>query len=552
MVAPTILSRQSNATPPAPVVADLAYGSIVSTWIADSAVMTLTADQTANLAKLRASESGASYIVKYHMDYTKVLEDAIKHTVYDLASSVFFYSGSVDLRTDVASLNASDLQQAGTGVWNVRELLVTKGGVKGLDTGAYYRITCAPDGDGALLSAILISPKDDFSGSVKVDSGDAVVINKDGGFDLIDNAEATLTSSNADIHLTPGLLQGHYDLTIDPAGAFGADVTSRFTQAATAANAHADAQDVIYHDALIAYANTKDAEFDAAADARETAKDAAIQANVDAEVARATAAESALTASISAENVRAVAAEGVLSADLAAEVSRATAADTTHAADIAAEITRATTAELSLRSDLTSEVGRATAAESSLSTALATESARALAAEGVLTSDLTAEIARAQAAEAAIQAEVDTEETRAFGVETGLRTDLDNEIAARIAADAVSSTAVSNEAARALAAEGVLTASVSTLASNVGRSMETTAQRLKILEQFVYVTEQFIQVSQDGSSVMDFSNTLGAIGWPANAAVDVTAVDAVTAAPSMSATSNAFADAANPVVYTFA
>jgi len=201
---------------------------------------------------------------------------------------------------------------------------------------------------------------------------------------------------------------------------------------------------------------------------------------------------------------------------------------------------------------ITTENGRAVAAENALSTALTTESSRALAAESTLSTDLAAEIVRALAAEAATQAEVDAEETRAFGVETGLRTDLDNEIAARIAADAVSTTAVSNERARALAAEGVLTASVSTLASNVGKSMESTVQRLKILEQFVYVTEQFIQVSQDGSSVMDFSNTLGAMGWPANSTVDVTAADAVTALPSMSATSNAFADAANPVVYTFA
>ena len=527
----TIGSRSRGGEP---VVEDVSYGAIVDQWITSG---NASGDQLTRITQLQANAAGPNYIVKYHMDYTKVLEDAIKSTVYDLASSVFFYSGSLDLRVDVTAQDPS-LQQGN--VWNVRGLLSGKG----LESGAYYRIICSPDTQGAILAGVYISPKTDFSGSVRVDVGDAVVINKDGGFDLIDNAETSLTSNNADLIVVPGAVQGQFDLAINNTGPYANALAGSLTSVMNDGKAYADTKKAEAIAASNAYTDSSVATLDAAVTARDDSVRADLNASISAETSRATAAEASLTSDLGAETTRATAAEGVLRSDLDAEVTRATAAESALTADLSSEVSRAQTAELSLRSDLTSEVGRATAAESSLSTALATESSRALAAETSLAADLAAELVRAQAAEAAAESSVVAEQTRATGVETQLQADLSSEIATRIAKDASTDADLAAETSRATGAEGVLTASISSLASNVSLSMQSTAQRLKVLEAFVYATEQFIQISENGTSVMDFSNTLGAMGWPSSSSVDV-------AAGSYSATANAFADDSNPIVYSF-
>lgn len=120
------------------------------------------------------------------------------------------------------------------------------------------------------------------------------------------------------------------------------------------------------------------------------------------------------------EKARAEAAEAALAADLAAEVTRATTKEGELEAAIAAEQARAEAAELVLTNNLAAEVTRASDEEARIEgkhdayvlsndAALAAEVTRATGAESTLQSNIDAEVTRAQSAEGALDLKINTE-----------------------------------------------------------------------------------------------------------------------------------------------
>jgi len=129
---------------------------------------------------------------------------------------------------------------------------------------------------------------------------------------------------------------------------------------------------------------------------------AALNARVDAEIARANSAEAGLTNGLNAEIARANGAEDGLTNAINTEVARANAAEDGLTNGLNAEITRANGAEAGLTNGLNAETARANAAEAGLTNGLNAEIARANGAEDGLTNAINAETARAQAAEAGL------------------------------------------------------------------------------------------------------------------------------------------------------
>jgi hypothetical protein len=74
------------------LVSPLSYGKVVDQWRTQQGKTTA---QEENLTALQATSAG-SFAVKYHMDYTRVLEDALDSYVVSKATKVMYYAGVVD------------------------------------------------------------------------------------------------------------------------------------------------------------------------------------------------------------------------------------------------------------------------------------------------------------------------------------------------------------------------------------------------------------------------------------------------------------------------
>jgi hypothetical protein len=123
-------------------------------------------------------------------------------------------------------------------------------------------------------------------------------------------------------------------------------------------------------------------------DIAQTFKDrvSAVETNLGAEVTRATSAEQANAAAIAAETTRATGAEQTNADAIAAEETRAKAAEQANAAAIAAEVTRATGAEQTNAAAITAEATRATGIENGIQAELdAAEAAIGLTTAGAFT-----------------------------------------------------------------------------------------------------------------------------------------------------------------------
>ena len=80
------------------------YGAVVATWATKYA--NLSAAQKANLDALQATADG-TFAVKYHVDYARVLEDALNTTVVEASTKILFYGGSIDIDTLAAAMDTT-------------------------------------------------------------------------------------------------------------------------------------------------------------------------------------------------------------------------------------------------------------------------------------------------------------------------------------------------------------------------------------------------------------------------------------------------------------
>lgn len=415
------------------------WGKIVSGWTP------VTAAQIANKNKI-TSVSAGTYAVKYHVDYVRVLEDALDAKVVASATKIMYYAGQLNI---VSQLSTQPLAATSLDTHDIAALLDLNpdGSVK---SGGFYKVTTDAGG----LGVVKIT-NGAVDGAIEVRTGDAFIVKEDKSLEKVDNSDPVVSAAvGAPIDVTFAGEKYTLDLTAD----FKKSVT-----------------DVI--------------------------------AGLAAEIARAGAAETAL---------------GVRIDD---EITARTAADTALDVLIKAETTRATAAENALATDLANEVTRATTAENTLTTDLNQEVQDRIAGDNTLRADLTAEVANRQTAVSAeatarsnadtvLQGNIDAEETRAKGEEARIE-------AAYKAADAIHTADIALEIDNRTAADNALDAKISKLAGSFNLSVKSVVDDLKVVKAFIAATEQFVEITSDGSTVLDFASSIG--GFYAGATIDVLA-----------------------------
>ncbi|CAB4122409.1 hypothetical protein UFOVP35_14 [uncultured Caudovirales phage] len=281
---------------------------------------------------------------------------------------------------------------------------------------------------------------------------------------------------------------------------------------------------------------------------RATAAEAAIQSNLDTEVAnRISAINTEASARVSGDNaldLRLTTVEGQVNGkigsltslttddktSIVAAINEIDAHSDTNAANIAGEITRAMGAEAGLSSDIASEATRAQAAEGQLTSDLSSEVSRAQAAEGVLTAAVAAEVSARTAA-------VSAEATRAQGVEAGLRSDLTQEIADRVAGDQA-------EMARAQAAEAILTSAVSAEAAARAAAVTAEANARTAADTAEATARASAVTAEAAARVAGDADTLSSANAYTDSSVAAEATARAAAITSLNSTAAAYADAA--------
>jgi hypothetical protein len=488
---PTINGVTINpSASPKTVASSSYYGSIVSTWAAEGV------KSSAEQANLNALAQSGGFAVKYHMDYTRVLEDAISKQIQAAASKVFRYTGQIDL---AYHLDGGNLTNAINEFANV-------------DIGSWINIVNT--------SGVSTASKiyDVGAGPFSLQGGDALLVKSKTPLlvDVVEDSKSVVASKPVDLSITVERnADGEYVLSVSDtyktsvatdiatavsnAAATQATNNTGFTNAINAEKDRAEAAELVLRNNLATEASTS------------RAKELELQQNITAEMTRAMGIEGGLRTDVDAEAARALAAEGVLDGKIGTETTRATTAEGVLTTNLAAEVTRATGAEGALNSAIAAEVTRALSAEGALSTAIAAETtARTTALEQEFADRATGDQVNADA--------IYAERQRALGIEGPLRTDLDAEISNRQTAVSGVVSSLATETSNRTSADSALSAKITSVNAALSALILAADERLDILEAFVAQTEQFVQLS-DGSSVLDFSGSLAALTSAIPAAV---------------------------------
>ena len=498
------------------------FGGIVKDWISDKDGALTGADalaQQANIDRLKAAATNGAFAVKFHMDYARVLEDALKATVYDVATTVFFYAGTIDLASPAGELAAAaDATYTVPGSspalqLSAKSIAAHIGAItNGTRAGAYYRFVYSGPGD-APTYAITAG-----SGYVTVTAGDAVVVGPHASadpapLDKLDNVDPTIVPDST---LTV-VRAADNSYSIRVSDTYKTDISTSISVAVSSEQSRAESAET----SLSLQVSTEAS--------RAVAAETSLSTALSTEQSRAVAAEDNLSTAISNEASRADSVETNLSVAISNETSRADSVETNLSVAISNETSRAGSVETVLSTGLSNEVSRAQSAETSLSQAVSSEESRAQAAESTLSSGLSTEVARATGAEGSLSTALSSETSRAESVETSLSTALSGEISRSESVDTSVSTALSSEVVRATSVEDSLSTSLSAeisttavISTKLNASLKSAADRLKILEAFVYATEQFVEITDGSGTVLDFTTPLANLGWPTTTTVAVT------------------------------
>jgi hypothetical protein len=465
------------------------YGTIVADWLAADQYPTQAA--TDNATKLKAAAMGAgTYAVKFHMDYARVLEDALKEKVYDLASTVFFYAGQFDTTADAAG-SPSTLWTA-DGVYNglynayvITPWLETI--TKGKQVGAYYRVVDVAGTATAAPGTTIFLRTEAGGAGILVDVGDAFVI---GPYDpatqappleKIDNIDPTVTSDST-ITVTR-TADNSYEIKVSEAfvsqqsmaiSSAVHDETNRAQSAETSITTAFNSADTSLDTALRGVISTADESVTTAFQSADSSLTTAFQS----------ADSSVTTAFQSADS------------SVTTAFQNADASVTTAFQDADTSVTTAfQSADSSLKTFLqdadTSITTAFTNADTSVTTAFTNADTSVTTAFTNADTSVTTAFTNADTSVTTAFTNADASVTTAFqSADSSLETNLNAEISR-----------------------------TTLLESKLNATMVSAAERLKILEAFVYATEQFVEMTTDGATVLDFSGTLGAIGWPSPATV---------------------------------
>lgn len=457
------------------VTADSNFGSIVSSWNADYA--NKTADQKSALDKIRNLSSG-TFAVKYHIDYAKVLEDALQKSITDAATKVLFYAGQVDL--DQLDGNKSSVADLKT--------FLGANFTDGSRLGAYFKVKA-----GTTLKSGVVSIGSGAE-AVSLAVGDQFVVSAD-GIDKIDSTDPSVAAADSTIEVSyDSATQTH---SVAVSATYKSSVTSAIETSLNTAKAYTDAETTARTAAVAAEATAR------------SAADAQLATDLAAEVARATAAEAANATADAVEVAARQAADDALGTRIDDEASARAAQDTVLDGKITTEATARQNADIALGARIDTEIVDRTAADAVLDTAYKAADAAIDAAYKLADSQLDAAY---KAADTQITADLQAEVTRATAAEQVLTTNLAAEVTRATAAEAA-------EASARTSADTALGARITTVAAAFDASIKSAADRLKILEAFVYATEQFVEMSTNGSTILDFSGSFAA--WPSSSVVAV-------------------------------
>ena len=421
------------------------YGSIVGSYVTRSDLGT---SQAANVARLATAASTGAVAVRYHMDYSRVLEDAISDKIYDATSRVFLYQGLIDLST------VSD--------GNVSSFLASVD--KGTQPGSWYKV----------VGAMSLSISTGLGDWVYVSGGDSVIVNAAGGFDKVDSTDPEFVSNDETLA---------FSRTSD--NVWNARVSDSFVAAVHQYTDNA----VVAYDATnslnLLSLSTSISDVSSSLSSATTSLSTAI---ADASTSLSTAiadASTSLSTSIADASTSLSTAVGDVSTSLSAlgtDVASSITAINLSLADLSGSVsTLVADTSAGLASSLTSLATDLSNATTSLSTAI-----------GDVSSSFTTALGDASTSLSTAIGDVSTSFTTALGdASTSL------------------STAIGDASASLSTAIGSASTSVSSAATaKVDTTVVTLRNRLAVLEDFVRRMQAYVEINSSGGQVYDFDATL--------------------------------------------
>ena len=443
------------------------YGSIVGSYVTRSDLGT---SQAANVARLATAASTGAVAVRYHMDYSRVLEDAISDKIYDATSRVFLYQGLIDLST------VSD--------GNVSSFLASVD--KGTQPGSWYKV----------VGAMSLSISTGLGDWVYVSGGDSVIVNAAGGFDKVDSTDPEFVSNDETLA---------FSRTSD--NVWNARVSDSFVAAVHQYTDNA----VVAYDATnslnLLSLSTSISDVSSSLSSATTSLSTAI---ADASTSLSTAiadASTSLSTSIADASTSLSTAVGDVSTSLSAlgtDVASSITAINLSLADLSGSVsTLVADTSAGLASSLTSLATDLSNATTSLSTAIGDVSSSFTTALGDASTSLSTAIGDVSTSFTTALGDASTSLSTAIGdVSTSFTTALGD-------ASTSLSTAIGDASASLSTAIGSASTSVSSAATaKVDTTVVTLRNRLAVLEDFVRRMQAYVEINSSGGQVYDFDATL--------------------------------------------
>lgn len=531
------------------------YGSIVKEWM-EKPAPTNEAKQKNYTTLLSAATSGSGYAVKFHSDYTRVLEDALSEYVVAKTSQIMFYMGALDVSTVVNLTNGGKLD-----VWAAGFASPPAG------PGAYFRITRSPVPPTAGATASQLSThtweqqrpvkiwlKEEVN-AVEVLPGNSVVVNSNGEFELFGANDAKIIGGEYSTNVHGGVFVSQdaasevYTLTLNPEW-MGTRISSEILTSANTLSTNAKTLSTNISTNVSALASTTSSDATALSTSLSTnAASLASRVSTDADSLSTSVATKANTLSTDVSRNASTLAATVssdasslstsvstnlstqLSATAATVSSDATALSTsvsTSAASLASKVSSdasslSTSVAQNLSTQLSSSVATVSSDASALSSSVSTSAASLAATVSSDASSLSTSVySRASELSTSVSTSISSSSSSAVStslssahvISSNVSTQA-SALAATVSSDATSLSTnvrttitnhISTERSTALSNDVYLQQQVTRIAESFNSTTRSTIERMQIVEAFIATTEQFVQQTSD-NVVLNFSSS---------------------------------------------
>jgi len=451
------------------------YGSIVSSYVNRP---NLPQPQAANVTTLNNYVNSNGVAVKYHSDYTRVLEDALQAYVVSATSQIMFYAGTIDLYTMLLTKPQGENKNPNT-LGGRAPLTTADGSRTGKDSGAYYRVTYSGNDYDGTTYYIRVT---DEQAALGVTPGDAVVINRNGAFDLFDARDAQIVTGEATaLAVAYDAATNKYSVSVVSSWVGTTAIVS--TVSAAQANAASTAIGSAYS---TAWSFKEKERID------RVSMDGSLQLSINGVISDNITQASTARGLVTAEASTSRGVESTLSTTIGNETSTARGLETEISHALSAEISNARVYEgvLSssvgaLSSGLSNEIstarGQNTVVSTALSTVIGNESthySEVSVTAAAVSSNLSKEIDRAEGVEKTLSISIATLSTNAASRVTTSNESLSTAIGHRISADDSLSTYIGNETSTARGKEAELSINITNTSTNVVNAASTAQGKL--------------------------------------------------------------------------